>query len=152
MPRGVREPIEVRFWRNVEKSGSCWVWTGKIGWGGYGTLSVNKSTVSAHKLSYLLNVGPIEDGLWVLHRCDNPLCVRPEHLFLGTRSDNMKDAFRKGRAALVSPLGPPVTEEKREQIKRDLASHQYSQVELCKRYGVSKATIYNIKKESSLAK
>jgi len=96
--KGKQEPMEVRFWRFVNKTDECWLWQGaKVGQGGYGNFGVDKKHHLAHRVSYELANGPIPDGMWVLHRCDNPPCVNPDHLFLGTRSDNMKDAHQKGR-------------------------------------------------------
>jgi hypothetical protein len=81
--------------------GQCWVWTGKsrTSVGGYGLIGKGGRTgqMVAHRASWELHVGPIPDGMSVLHHCDNPPCVRPEHLFLGTRSDNMRDMQEKHR-------------------------------------------------------
>jgi HNH endonuclease len=79
----------------ITESG-CWIWLGAET-KGYGTIKHNGATVSAHRVSYLLHRGPIPNGLWVLHRCDTPLCVNPEHLFLGTPLDNERDKISKGR-------------------------------------------------------
>jgi hypothetical protein len=99
--RGKREPIADRFWQFVDKSGDCWLWTGCTN-GKYGRIGDGKSsrTKLAHRASYEMHFGPIPKGLWVLHRCDTPACVNPDHLFLGTRADNMKDAHEKGRIDL----------------------------------------------------
>lgn len=91
-----------RFWSKVRKSDGCWLWTDKphAPWG-YGRLgnAINGKEIKAHRLSWMLHFGPIPDGLGVLHKCDTPLCVRPDHLFLGTQLDNVHDCVAKGRAA-----------------------------------------------------
>jgi hypothetical protein len=98
--------IEARFWPKVAKGDGCWEWRGTTS-NGYGYMFVSTDTSqyqvneSAHRISWELHFGPIPVGLWVLHRCDNRPCVRPDHLFLGTNADNMADMARKGRH--VSP-------------------------------------------------
>ncbi len=88
-----------RFWCKVKKSDSCWIWQGaKIkSDAGYGVIRVLGKNKLAHRLSYEINVGAIVGNLWVLHKCDTPSCVNPNHLFLGTRSDNIRDMYSKGR-------------------------------------------------------
>lgn len=93
-----RDPV-TRFWRGVEKGDGCWEWTKSRSRLGYGTFSLNRRKwVSAHRFAWTLTNGPIPDGLCVLHRCDNPPCVRADHLFLGTLRDNQQDMYAKGRA------------------------------------------------------
>ena len=92
-----------RFWGFVNKTEGCWLWVGANN-ERYGLFSCFGRVMKAHRASWHLFVGPIPPGLHVLHKCDNPLCVRPDHLFLGTHVDNMADMARKGRAR---PQGHP---------------------------------------------
>lgn len=94
-------PLGDRFWPKVQKSDGCWLWVaGGDSATGYGRIRLGRAGTKhelAHRVAWQLTFGPIPDGLWVLHHCDTPRCVRPDHLFLGDCSDNMKDAATKGR-------------------------------------------------------
>lgn len=97
-----RKPIAERFWPKVDVRGheECWEWTASRKERGYGVFSRpghNNGALKAHRVSWELANGPIPDGLCVLHRCDNPPCVNPAHLFLGTIADNNRDMSLKGR-------------------------------------------------------
>lgn len=90
---------EARFWAKVDRSGECWVWTGYRDAGGYGRFRFKGAPKRAHRVLWLLTNGAIPDGLHVLHSCDNPPCVNPAHLRLGTNNDNRADMVSKGRQA-----------------------------------------------------
>ncbi|PCI04596.1 MAG: hypothetical protein COB78_09905 [Hyphomicrobiales bacterium] len=96
-------PLHIRFWKYVKKStgNKCWAWTGATDQHGYGKIGVGrripKQDLKAHRLSYEMRFGPIQNGNVICHACDNPNCVNPNHLFEGTQKDNMQDASRKGR-------------------------------------------------------
>ena len=92
-------PLSERFnekYEPVTESG-CWLWTAFTNACGYGCFRVAEASLLAHRVSYELHVGPIPDGLHVLHKCDTPPCVNPAHLFLGTHTENMADMVAKGR-------------------------------------------------------
>jgi len=100
--------LEQRFWRMVEKAEGCWLWAGGKRPNGYGQISEGgkgSRSLSAHRLSYELHHGPIPPGLVVMHSCDNPSCVNPDHLSVGTYKENTQDMIAKGRKRTVAPLG-----------------------------------------------
>ena len=86
-----------RFWDKVDKTDECWVWTAGKNSHGYGAFKIDNKTVGAHVISYTLTNGNIPKGIEVCHTCDNPPCVRPDHLWLGTRKENAQDSAHKGR-------------------------------------------------------
>lgn len=86
-----------RLWNRVEKSGTCWNWTGPLNRCGYGWLRSNGTPILAHRAAYLLGTGYLFLPMYVCHHCDNPKCCNPDHLFSGWQSDNMRDMAEKGR-------------------------------------------------------
>lgn len=86
-----------RFWAKVNKTDGCWLWTACTNWAGYGKFYDGNSLTAAHRYSYLLHNGQISDGQFVLHHCDTPACVRPDHLFIGSQQDNITDMMQKKR-------------------------------------------------------
>jgi HNH endonuclease len=98
-------PIEDRFWPKVSRGEGCWLWVGSVLKSGYGQIEIktgpgkrDRRTERAHRIAWMLSFGQIPEGAEVLHTCDTPLCVRPDHLFLGTQADNIADCISKGRA------------------------------------------------------
>jgi hypothetical protein len=148
-----RAPLAQRFWPKVQQSeDGCWLWTGTRDRAGYGRFHVSEEEHSkpAHRVSYELAYGPIPDGLHICHRCDNPPCVRPDHLFAGTRSENIRDAVQKGRKGRPpnmtigedhpqSRLTTPQVVEIRQLSQQGLTAPQ-----IAVRYGVSPGTVLDV--------
>lgn len=140
--RNAQKPILERLWTKVDKSGECWNWTGRTHRFGYGEITFNGEKQGTHRVAWVLANGPIPTGLSVLHRCDNPRCVRPDHLFLGTQTDNQRDMREKGRHIKGSRHPHArLTETEAIEIQR---SAGVSALALARKYGVSKVTVRNI--------
>lgn len=148
--RAVTRPtLAERFWLRVDKRGpdECWPWAGNINRLGYGTVSRGASRSDrAHRVSYELNVGPIPEGMHVLHSCDNRRCVNPAHLRTGTHAENMRDLVerkrlpdRRGERANNSKL----TEDQVRAIRVRRAAGE-RQIALAREYGVDKTLIWMI--------
>lgn len=100
MPNTVRRSVVDRFWEKVDTSGDCWEWTAYKNQRGYGQVALpgkNGGAILAHRLSAMIHFGMFDSRLCVLHACDNPACVRPEHLRLGDRKRNAEDCTTRGR-------------------------------------------------------
>lgn len=152
-PKGPKiKPIAERFWAKVnipDDHEKCWEWQGSKDGNGYGSLIIRKKMIqvrlTTHRISWEIAYGEIPEGLCVCHKCDNRKCVNPNHLFLGTNLDNIRDKIQKGR----QPVGEKVpnhklTSEQVRLIRQEYASGQKGQRKLAKEFGVDKTTIKNI--------
>lgn len=143
------EDLSEKFWRKVnKKSGKeCWEWTASKFRRGYGQLSHGQKNLKAHRVSYVLHFGNIPDGKLVCHRCDNPSCVNPEHLFLGSQFDNVKDQIAKGRRHDVRGEKngmAKLTEKEVNKIRKEYKLGKVSQYFLAAKFGVSQGHISEI--------
>jgi hypothetical protein len=141
---------EETFWKRVSvgSDNDCWIWTGSRTKQGYGNLRIKQKTVYAHRYIYELRNGKIPDGLVVCHKCDNPACVNPSHLFLGTQGDNVRDRDEKGRRGSNPPRGEShhnskLTEKDVAEIRKMLADGQ-SIRKIASKFGVTSWTIGSI--------
>jgi len=151
-------PLAERFWEKVDKNGPvpvhrpdlgpCWIWTAGINKprGGYGMFALRKGVIRrAHRIAWELTYGSPGD-LWVLHHCDNPPCVRPAHLFLGTPKDNAGDMEAKGRGN--HPRGSARSQARLSEADvlaiREARRQGAVGAELARRYGVHRSTVYHI--------
>lgn len=145
--------IHDRFWSKVKKTSQCWEWTGAIYGRGYGHFGIKingkHKTVASHRLSYEIHFGKIPIGLDIMHSCDNPPCVNPSHLSTGTRSQNMKDAFDRGRGVINIDRGEKsshhkLTDEEVREIRRLYPKIIKNKTEIGRRFNISRATIRQI--------
>lgn len=138
-----RGKLENRFWKKVIKSpdGGCWTWHGTGDRDGYGHIGVGGKTRLAHRVSWQLHYGNIPDGLFVLHHCDNPSCINPTHLFLGTAKDNMRDMVNKDRSAKKSRAyksrNTKLSQSDVQDIRLLYDTGDFSQAEIAESYGIS---------------
>ena len=143
-----------RFWAKVEKTEGCWNWTAGLNMFGYGQFGLGNKMVRAHRLSYVLHhpltIELLEHReICVCHRCDNPKCVNPAHLFLGSQGDNMKDMYAKGRGGMKKAKGEKqhlskLTETQVREIRKKYANGGITQPQLALEYGVSQHSVWGI--------
>lgn len=138
-----------RFWAKVDRSGgdlACWPWIGSTRRGGYGDFRASRAhgVVLAHRASYEINVGAIPPGLFVLHSCDNPPCVNPAHLRVGTNQDNVRDCVDRGRKPVGVQMPTAKLNEDKVRLIREMASNGATQMSLAALFGVSQPLISGI--------
>lgn len=152
MARSDKSLVE-RFWEKVEKTDSCWVWTGSKD--RYGWFRVGSKMTKAHRFSYIIHKGEIPLGMCVLHKCDNPPCVNPTHLYIGTMADNNRDMiskkrFHNGANNSRKPMGENHPFSKMTLKKVIKAKAEYTPgtnggvMRLANKYGISYHSMWNI--------
>ena len=129
---------------DIKSKTECWIWLACKDRLGYGRFRLNGKTEKAYRVSWIVFSGPIHAGMSVCHSCDNPSCVNPWHLFLGTQSENTKDRHEKGRSR-----GPKGNLHGRRKISKDQAdmirSDPKMQKDIAKKYGITQAQVSKIK-------
>lgn len=140
-----------KFEEKIKKTSKCWEWQACLSVKGYGQFGIYRDgkwkVVAAHRVSYELYVGSIPDGMQVLHHCDNPSCVKPDHLFLGTNDENVADRVAKGRnAVMVGDKNPRAVLNENDviNIRQMLKYNVKSQKKIAEEYNVSCSTISHI--------
>ncbi|MBA7693007.1 hypothetical protein ES703_101582 [subsurface metagenome] len=146
--KGVFKDLSTVFWSKVLKTKGCWLWLASCHDFGYGHLRHGGKDLKAHRVAWELTNGPIPDGMQVLHSCDNPVCVNPSHLFLGTQQVNITDMMQKGRYRRHAALGENNGSAKlREpQVLEILRSTDETSRVLALKYAVSPSLIKQIRR------
>jgi hypothetical protein len=131
------------------KGDGCWLWTGRVGISGYGMFYFHGKLTTAHRAIFRMENPTVSvDGMDICHRCDNRLCVRPDHLFVGTRKQNMEDMSKKGRSLRGwRNSRAKLNQDQVEEIKRDMRRHG----PIAEEYGVDRAVISRIKSGKAYA-
>lgn len=135
-----------RFWAQVKITDECWEWTGSIVAAGYGQISINGKARLAHRVSFEWNIanGPADPSMCVCHHCDNRLCVRPDHLFIGTDKENAADKVAKGRCN--APKGTShhnaILNDNIVIIAREMRSNGDGDTKIARALGVTKSAVY----------
>lgn len=146
MPRWTQTPKE-RLISKIERLESgCWKWLGSKNKKGYGMMVYKGRIHASHRVSWQEYNGPIPDGMLICHKCDNPSCVNPDHLFVGSNQDNMDDMKEKGRHWHKTPRGEQNKNSKLtwDQVREIRASEHLTVRELANKYGVTDVTIYYV--------
>ena len=145
-PHFTEKQIRAAFFEKVspEPNSGCWLWTGAADTRGYGKIGIHGRTRAAHRVAYEWLVGTVPDGLFLLHRCDTPACVNPDHLRPGTQADNIHDMHAKGRAALGEALNCTRLTPAEVLGIRFLFLLGRKQNVMARQYGVSPMTIHRV--------
>lgn len=145
--------VAERFWAKVDKRGpdECWPWIGFCKPSGYGQFWWDGTMRQAHRVAWILTRGEIPDGLYACHHCDNPPCVNPAHLWLGTRAENRRDQGEKGRDQFPRPWqqgerhwSAKLSAEDVAEIRREYAAGGVTQTALAARYGIRNGHVSRI--------
>jgi hypothetical protein len=139
--------LKCLFDSKVIKGEGCWGWIASMDKDGYGNMMYNRKGIRAHRASWMIHFGDIPEGLWVLHKCDNPTCANPKHLFLGSAKDNNHDMIKKGRNVMPSGenhWGSKLNSLDVSKIKK-LLSQGLPQDKIAHMFNVAQATIWRIK-------
>jgi hypothetical protein len=146
---GDLKKLTQRFLDNVliKSGGGCWEWTGKISKGDYGMFSINKKWKIAHRVAYELTIGPIPEGAFICHHCDNRSCVNTAHLFVGDHQANMDDMAAKNRRS--SQIGESngnakLTAEQVQEIRGLYVPRKFGYKKIAEMYGVHLSTIHSV--------
>ncbi len=134
-----------RFFSHVIKGPKCWGWNAHIDGCGYGIFSVKSKRIRAHRFSFKIHHGPLVKGMEICHRCDNPVCTNPAHLWQGTHGDNLKDCHIKGRRNAIT--NSKLTKEQIAEIRLARAStkdRKWGAKELAKKFGVNREAVCRI--------
>lgn len=138
--------IEERFMKFIDKSeNGCWIWNGHLSEKGYGKFNIKSKQRIAHRVSYELFNGELKEGFFVCHQCDNPSCVNPEHLFLGTPENNVQDMLNKNRQAKGEKIArSKLTWNDVQEIRRLWNTGKYLYVDLARKFDYSAQNITKI--------
>jgi hypothetical protein len=139
-----KTPVEERIKRNVTIKDSCWEWNKALFKDGYGQIQEGGKSQRAHRVSYLTFVGEIKEGMCVCHSCDNPKCVNPEHLFLGTYKDNALDKVVKNRQAKGALNGNSKLTPRKAFIIKTLLNMKQLHKEIATKFKISVPTVSRI--------
>ena len=150
--REMSKDVADLFWPKVSigSQNECWEWCGHRHPFGYGWFNDKGRPTNAHRVAYALTHGPIPDGYFVCHSCDNPPCCNPSHLWLGTPAENTQDMDVKGRRVVVTRLGTSHHHAKlTPEIAKNIVASKLSNKALAQKYGVTSSAIYNVRKGKS---
>ena len=143
-----KDPIQL-FFKHVDKTTDCWLWIGARGGlppRQYGKFNHSGTTKSAHRFSWEIHNGSIPRGMCVCHKCDVPLCVNPDHLFVGSHKDNMQDMLQKGRKNPYRHL----TDDDKKVIMKMTKVKNRNITKIAKQFNVSRQTVYNVIMEGTV--
>jgi len=140
-----KTPLRERFWKHVDlwfgiTDEDCWNWIGAKSERGYGRMTNREGrTRIASRISWILNRGKVSDNMQVCHSCDNPACVNPSHLWIGTQDENMRDMSIKERSCKTK-----LTAETVKEIRKNYSSGEFTQRQLAKAHGIRQSSLWNI--------
>lgn len=143
----IEKSLQDRFWKYINKTDSCWMWTGTKTIHGYGYLIYWPTRVhhTVHRISWRIHRGEIPIGKFILHKCDIKLCANPDHLWLGTQAENMRDKVSKGRQARGETAAlAKLTDNMVREIRKSYIPKVVTQRFLAKKYGVRQSKIWDV--------